>query len=190
MQDLPVTLAPGQTRPLILHLHFRGNSRERIIVNIKYQRLNDGSLQQTHALAVDLQDRKVNDPHQFTFLHPSGIVSYAILRAPTRKILVNDMPMPSIPVTLLLHGAGVVASIGQAREILDQCGELDAWTIFPSGVTTWCVLSASLRARISSLLCHIKTSILRLFPNSIPEAPFRSCVEITPSYSIQGCVLN
>lgn len=71
-----------------------------------------------------------------TFLHPSGLVSYAILIPPKSKnvTLSHD---EALPVLLNLHGAGLEADSEQVRHMLDAVDVIKAWTVFPTGVTTW-----------------------------------------------------
>jgi hypothetical protein len=80
---------------------------------------------------------KLNDPFKMTFLHPSGIISYAILKspvAPENSYLLYDN---RLPVLLNLHGAGLEADSDQVRHQLDSVESLPAWTLFPTGGTPW-----------------------------------------------------
>ena len=71
-----------------------------------------------------------------TFLHPSGTVSYAILRPPSD---VGKTPVSEIalPVLLNLHGAGLEADSQQVRHMLDSIPHIRAWTLFPTGMSPW-----------------------------------------------------
>ena len=71
-----------------------------------------------------------------TFLHPSGIVSYAILRAPKSSSL-ETAERSKLPILMNLHGAGLEADSDQVRHMLDSAGDIRAWVIFPTGVTSW-----------------------------------------------------
>lgn len=81
--------------------------------------------------------RDNHSPHKFTFLHPSGIVSYAILRSPSRKVTSEISPRGRLPIILNLHGAGLEADSRQVRHTLDSAPDVPAWVLFPTGVTSW-----------------------------------------------------
>lgn len=74
-------------------------------------------------------------PHKITFIHPGGIVSYAILRAPSKKSMSGLSPKKRFPILLNLHGAGLEADSHQVRHMLDSVTDLPAWVLFPTGVT-------------------------------------------------------
>ena len=80
--------------------------------------------------------RTVDSPHKFTYLHPSGIVSYAILRPPSTKAICEVTEL-KLPILLNLHGAGLEAGSDQVRHTLDPVPDLHAWVLFPTGVTPW-----------------------------------------------------
>lgn len=85
------------------------------------------------SLKLAFRQRSLLDPHKFTFLHPSGAVSYAILRPPTS----NDISS-TFPVLLNLHGSGLESDSHQVRHMLDALPELNAWVLFPTGMSPWC----------------------------------------------------
>lgn len=70
-----------------------------------------------------------------TFLHPSGVVSYAILTPPS-DIGKRHGPV-AFPVLLNLHGAGLEADSHQVRHMLDSVPNLHAWKLFPTGMSPW-----------------------------------------------------
>ena len=76
-----------------------------------------------------------HSPHKITFIHPGGIVSYAILTAPSKKAISGLSPKKRLPILLNLHGAGLEADSHQVRHMLDSVTDLPAWAIFPTGVT-------------------------------------------------------
>ena len=84
-----------------------------------------------------LSGKDIHSPHKFTFLHPSGIVSYAILRAPSKKICYEVSKERTIPVLVGLHGAGVEAESQLVAHALDPLPDLSSWVLFPAGVTPW-----------------------------------------------------
>lgn len=79
----------------------------------------------------------VHEPHKLTFLHPGGIVSYAILRPPSPEALREVSKSRALPILLNLHGAGLEADSQQVRHMLDTVPDLHAWVLFPTGVTPW-----------------------------------------------------
>lgn len=81
--------------------------------------------------------RTITSPHKFTYFLPSGIVSYSILRAPSRNSLIESSWNQPLPVLLNLHGADLEADSHQVRHMLDSVPNLRAWVLFPTGVTPW-----------------------------------------------------
>ena len=81
--------------------------------------------------------RHSHSPHKITLLHPGGIVSYAILKAPSKKAISRLPSQKRLPILLNLHGAGLEADSHQVRHMLDSVSDLPSWTVFPSGVTPW-----------------------------------------------------
>jgi hypothetical protein len=71
-----------------------------------------------------------------THLHPSGIVSFSLLRAPALNATCVDSSNPA-PGLVMLHGAGVNVDSTMMRNTFDQLQDVCAWVICPSGVTTW-----------------------------------------------------
>jgi predicted esterase len=80
--------------------------------------------------------RRLSEPHKVTHLHPSGIVSYSILRPPSVNAVRNSSTS-ELPILLQLHGAGVEASWDMVSQSLNSIPDLRAWVLFPSGVTPW-----------------------------------------------------
>ncbi|KAL9005709.1 MAG: hypothetical protein Q9188_001522 [Gyalolechia gomerana] len=79
----------------------------------------------------------IEEPQKITYLHPGGIVSHAILRPPSDKILHVIDPRSSLPVVIGLHGAGVETDSAQVRHSFDEAPNLRGWVLFPSGVMPW-----------------------------------------------------
>ena len=84
---------------------------------------------------IDITQRNRHEPQKFTFLHPSGAVSYAILRPPSK--VVCDQSQEELPVLLALHGAGLEADSYQVRHSFDAVPDLPAWLLFPTGMSPW-----------------------------------------------------
>ncbi len=97
---------------------------------------SDKVQQSTSSFSCILRNQSLLEAHKFTFLHPSGIVSYAILRPPPEGSACR-FQRDSYPVLLNLHGAGLEADSEQVRHMLDATPNLCAWLLFPSGVTSW-----------------------------------------------------
>lgn len=80
--------------------------------------------------------KSVYNPHIFTFLHPSGIVSYATLRPPSPNANCRSPPTDP-PILLSLHGAGVDVHSSSAQDVYAKLPDLCAWLLLPQGVTLW-----------------------------------------------------
>ena len=143
--DRPVHLLKGQSRPVAFTIgllsedkawEVDAEQRVSFKLTLKYRphsRQSQVIHQQTIALA--LQSRSTFEPHKFTFLHPSGSVSYAVLRPPSSKALETNLTV--FPVMLNLHGAGLEADSYDVRHMLDGAPDVAAWTLFPTGMNPW-----------------------------------------------------
>ena len=87
-----------------------------------------------HTLAI----KGLREPHKITFLHPSGVVSYAILKPPHAATPHSLRSDERLPVMLFLHGSGLDVDSHAARHALDEAGDLHAWALQPTGGTSWC----------------------------------------------------
>ncbi|KKK16082.1 hypothetical protein ARAM_000727 [Aspergillus rambellii] len=96
----------------------------------------EGTLR-TLSFLVELVEKSLSQPQRLTYLHPAGIVSYAILRPPPLNSVCTDQQNNSMPVIVALHGAGLEADNKEVREMLDAAYGVCAWMLFPSGVTSW-----------------------------------------------------
>ena len=132
----PFKLVPGQTRPLSFRLSAQSSSRvscfSLIVIYVKCES-PDILLRSTTSTAFSTHS--IHSPHKITFLHPGGIVSYAIIRPPSKKASSGLLPSKHLPVFLNLHGAGLEADSHQVRHMLDSVPDLPMWVIFPTGVT-------------------------------------------------------
>ena len=134
-QKSPLALAPGQTRPVAFDLIFTGTKLVRFCLLMRYSSKTSPNHSMNSNIVCTLTDRGNHDSHRITYLHPSGIVSYAILRPPSmRACLGGRLPLP---ILLNLHGAGLDANSWQVRRMLDPLPDLLAWVLFPTGVTFW-----------------------------------------------------
>ena len=131
----PLVLAPGQSRQLAFQLSSQGPPVHSISLKITYSaRTCHESLLST-VLFHKFRVRSIHSPHKFTFLHPGGTVSYAILRPPSKAV--SAMRRSRLPILLNLHGAGLEADSDQVRHMLDPVPDLHAWILLPTGVTPW-----------------------------------------------------
>lgn len=88
---------------------------------------------------IELRKKTMFEPHKYTFLHPGGFVSYAMIRPPSNNGSGKSTSNVTctLPILLNLHGAGLKADDPQLTSSLDAISGLPAWTIFPAGVTPW-----------------------------------------------------
>lgn len=131
-------LAPGQSRSLAICLSMPSVTSQCLSLEVVFAVEGMSLPRFTERILCPLSSRAIDDPHKITFRHPSGIVSYAILRAPSKTLSLKDAPHNnSLPVFLALHGAGLEADSHQVRQMLDPIPDLRAWVLYPSGVTPW-----------------------------------------------------
>ena len=133
----PVRLVSGQTRPIPFRVVCVPAGRTPIRLFFHYK--IDGSPAEKFAYYQILPSHlEQHQPQKITYLHPSGIVSYAILRPPSTNAHCAGESNLKAPTLLVLHGAGVEASGDEMRHALDGLPDVCAWTLIPSGVTPWC----------------------------------------------------
>lgn len=128
-----VSIAPGQTRPVAFQLSLTPSSDE---ITLHFDILEDDGNIRSLMLQSKTTKRSIFEPHKYTFFHPSGVVSYAMIRPPSGKISNTSRPS-RLPVLLNLHGAGLDAADPQLTHSLDDISDLPAWTVFPTGGTAW-----------------------------------------------------
>ena len=129
-------VAPGQSRAVGMRLKLKDDSTDTIPVMLGFKALEADNPCRLQTFSFNLRRRCITEPHKMTFLHPSGAVSYAILRAPHISVDVKEQPKP-LPVLLNLHGAGLEADSHQVCHMLDAVPELAAWVLFPTGMSPW-----------------------------------------------------
>ncbi|KAK6429413.1 hypothetical protein LTR95_014437, partial [Oleoguttula sp. CCFEE 5521] len=144
----PTVFMPGQSRPVGFTIRSRSyeyvnHIPETFAIRMHYTL---GDVGQAHGAAArflgaefPVQHRDVYETHKVTYLHPSGIVSYAMLRPPKPDIWesCND-EYGRISILLALHGAGVETDSDLSRESFDGYPDVCAYVLIPSGVTPWC----------------------------------------------------
>lgn len=88
-------------------------------------------------MTIILQDNGIFLTIIDRYLHPSGVVSYAVIRPPSPTAPCAPDSDSKLPILLALHGAGVEADNPQSKEQYDALPDLCSWLVLPSGVTSW-----------------------------------------------------
>ncbi|KAJ5176459.1 uncharacterized protein N7482_002336 [Penicillium canariense] len=128
----PLQISGHQTRPLIFTISLSTLEEQHFSVEVICQTADQ--ISRALYFDIDLEERALSDSIRITYLHPAGIVSYAILRPPPVESCNVSL---AVPVILVLHGAGLAADSSQARGMLDEAYGTCSWMLFPSGVTSW-----------------------------------------------------
>lgn len=139
---------PGQGRPVPFLVSFKKGSVSNLDIEVTYlsngedlvqDRSNNGSnFVHDYRLNLHLTRKSMWEPHKITYMHPAGIVSYSVLHPPSRTTCERMSAKEELPIFVNLHGAGVEIDKDLWKHSLDDVHEeLPAWTIFPSGMTTW-----------------------------------------------------
>ncbi|KAI5297167.1 hypothetical protein KEM56_005035, partial [Ascosphaera pollenicola] len=137
--EAPLVFAPRQSRPVAFAFGtFATSTISEFIIALEYRVVNSSSdaVVLTNPTKIHLVSKPATDAHRFTFTHPSGIVSYAILRAPSDPTC-SPSSSSHLPVLLGLHGAGLDADTQTARHMLDATHAACAWLLLPTGGTSW-----------------------------------------------------
>lgn len=142
-----ITIAPGQSRPVAFKVGcIPGTSWQgEIELAFGYEQATVNGSGDTkpekrvlEVSAFPWVPKSIYEPHKITFMHPGGIVSYAILRPPSQNALCADTgPDVKLPIFIGLHGAGLEADNDMVAHALDPLPDLCAWVLFPTGVTPW-----------------------------------------------------
>ncbi|GAB7353384.1 hypothetical protein MBLNU459_g3861t1 [Dothideomycetes sp. NU459] len=137
MEPERVRVASGQTRPVAFVIQCNGICSPDIEILIEYEVAGSRHPTQSYLrVPYRIPQRDIHDPHKMTFLHPGGMVSYAILRPPLENVscpLHGDL----LPILMQLHGAGLEADSDLVKHALDPLPDLCAFTLFPTGSTPW-----------------------------------------------------
>jgi predicted esterase len=141
VHDNPIIIAPGQSRPVAFRVAcVPGTSSSNIM---EFEITHHVSSREEEKLpflvtVVPKPVRSRHDPQKFTYLHPGGMVSYAVLRPPSPIALEScNAANGKLPVLLALHGAGLEADGELVRHALDPLANICAWVLLPTGVTPW-----------------------------------------------------
>lgn len=130
---------PGQTRPiafLISRFDLHGVNATSVEFALEQHVSPDLSKRITTNFTIPLHRAEIFSPHKVTHLHPSGIVSYAVLRPPARNATCSANQKMA-PVFLMFHGAGLDASSDIVAHTLDSLPSICAWVLYPTGVSPW-----------------------------------------------------
>lgn len=130
-----IIIVAGQTRPLAFNITLPSHNASSIAYNITYKAVGS-SKHSSLEVTQDLKHVSVYNPHKITFVHPGGMVSYAMLRPPAKNATCQHK-QTKLPVLLALHGAGLEADDPMVPGALDPVSDLCSWTVFPTGVTPW-----------------------------------------------------
>nr|POE53316.1 putative secreted protein [Quercus suber] len=135
----PIKLVPGQSRPLPFRIACISpdSCSELMTINVTYCLGGSDKEEKTISILAWPQKRGVYEPQKITYMHPGGIVSYAILRPPSNNAECSSAEEKHLPILIQLHGAGVDVDSDVVRHTLDPFPDLCAWVLFPSGVTDW-----------------------------------------------------
>ena len=129
-------MAPYQSRPLTFDITLTDSSLLTFAVEIAYKTEFQDEISTTPPFMINLTSIPLHEAQKFTFLHPSGIVSYAVIRPPPANATCVSGEQ-KLPILLNLHGAGVETDSDAVRQTLDDAYGFCAWILFPGGVTSW-----------------------------------------------------
>lgn len=128
-------LQPGQIRQIAIGLGLHDPDCRTAQLRITVKFLSSGDLRQYFS-HIRFEHRNIDDMHRMTYMHPSGFVSYSMIRPPPPTS--HTATHKRLPVLVGLHGAGVDADSEMWAHSFDDVADLHAWTVLPSGVTSWC----------------------------------------------------
>jgi predicted esterase len=141
VHDAPVMIAPGQSRPVAFRAACVPGTASSSFMEFEITYHMTSSEEERLPFLVTVVPKPVrsrHDPQKFTYLHPGGMVSYAVLRPPSPSVLeICNVRDGKLPVLLALHGAGLEADDELVRHALDPLADICAWVLFPTGVTPW-----------------------------------------------------
>ncbi|KAK5107656.1 hypothetical protein LTR62_000937 [Meristemomyces frigidus] len=134
----PITFVPGQTRPVAFRIACAPPivGRGALTMTVRYIKPTS-RIPQAVFMSTWPSVRELHEPHKITYLHPGGMVSYAVLQPPSPSAPCELENNAKAPVMLVLHGAGLEADDERVRTSLDELSDICAWILFPTGVTPW-----------------------------------------------------
>jgi predicted esterase len=141
IHDSAIKIAPGQSRPIAFRVACVPGTplSQSIDLEVSYHVASRAQEKlQVWVSAFPRSVQRKHEPQKFTYLHPGGMISYAVLRPPSPGALEScNITQGKLPVLLALHGAGLEADDDLVRHTLDPLPNLCAWVLFPTGVTPW-----------------------------------------------------
>ena len=137
INELPVKIAPGQSRPVGFKIGCIPSYDRRINMMFKFRVGHEPFVRSFHFSTWPNVLKGYDKPHRMTFLSSNGVVSYAILRPPSQDLECGKDRNTTLPVLLALHGAGLEADSDMVKHALDDLSDLCAWELFPTGTTPW-----------------------------------------------------
>ncbi|KAF2121254.1 hypothetical protein BDV96DRAFT_563871 [Lophiotrema nucula] len=132
-----VVLVAGQTRPVAFNVSLPSHNASSLTYVVVYKSVKSKGEILSFFVTQNLTKLSIYEPHKITYLHPGGMVSYAMLRPPAKNATCEPGGDTTLPVLLGLHGAGLEADNGKVAHALDPVADLCAWVLFPTGVTPW-----------------------------------------------------
>ncbi len=136
LSEDPIKLVRGQTRPIGFRIGCIPSYQRRIRLHLKYRIEGEKPERSLFGTTWPTVVDGIDIPHKFTYLHPSGIVSWGVLRPPSVDASCGDSNT-SLPVMLALHGANVNANNHLQMHMFDPLPYLCTWILFPQGTTSW-----------------------------------------------------
>jgi hypothetical protein len=133
----PIVLVAGQTRPVAYNYSLSANNVSSIHLTFTYRATNGGNQSSTLSVSQPVVGKSIYSPHRITYLHPGGMVSYAMLRPPATNATCYSGKTTQLPVLIANHGAGLEADSPMVTQALDPVSDLCAFVLFPTGVTPW-----------------------------------------------------
>ncbi|KAK3079214.1 hypothetical protein LTS18_005442, partial [Coniosporium uncinatum] len=133
----PVVLTSGQTRPISMRVQGIGSSISTLNLIINFREQGGAGGNATIRLSQKLRQVTLYEPQKVTFLHPGGVVSYAILRPPSFNTTCGSQSHVKAPILLSLHGAGVEADDDEWRRVFQPVPDICAWVLLATGSTSW-----------------------------------------------------
>lgn len=139
-------ILPGQSRPVAFTIAAINAAEATLNIEARFFAVCfanrsaeiDGRDPMLIQVASKLPSRSIWHPHKIIFLHPAGVISYAILQCPSRRVVSTYDPKDKLPILLSLHGAGLEADDDGFKNSLASihCW-VPAWTLFPTGGSPW-----------------------------------------------------
>ncbi|KAK6528694.1 hypothetical protein TWF694_003937 [Orbilia ellipsospora] len=131
--ETKLSISPGQTRPIKMRFDTK-RSLQSFEATLSYSLNRNAKFESLFTIPLNTIEG-THKPHKYTYIHPSGIVSYGVLRPPSLGS--HCKRLGHLPILVSLHGAGVEASSDFSKRTFDDRPDLCAWLLIPSGVTTW-----------------------------------------------------